>query len=111
MFGESYSDSNFVCTREKGTPTTTNSLKYSSYVVNKKLGINFNFHSLRHTHATMLLERNANFKFIQKRLGHSKLETTMDIYSHVTEVLSKSTVSKLEQINDTLKSLPSSEKS
>jgi ATP-dependent helicase/nuclease subunit A len=111
FYGEAYITSDVVCTKEDGSIVTTNSFKYLSHVVNKKLGINFNFHSLRHTHATMLLERNANFKFIQKRLGHSKLETTMDIYSHVTEVLSKSTVSKLEQINDTLKSLPSSEKS
>lgn len=42
-------------------------------------------HSLRHTHATLLLENEANIKDIQKRLGHSKLATTMDSYSHVTE--------------------------
>lgn len=102
-FGESYINSNFVCTREKGIPLTTNSLKYLSYVVNKKLGVNFNFHSLRHTHATMLLEENSNLKDIQCRLGHSKLETTTDIYSHITKIIEDDTMNKFETINSFFK--------
>ncbi len=69
-----------------------------SKVINYELGINFNFHSLRHTHATMLLEAGANIKDIQERLGHSKLATTMDTYSHVTNKMKKDTVNILENI-------------
>lgn len=58
-YGEWYIDSNFVCTKEMGEHVTTNSLKYLSRVVNYELGIDFNFHSLRHTHATLLLENGA----------------------------------------------------
>ena len=53
---------------------------------------------LRHTHATMLLENGANLKYIQKRLEHSKLSTTMDTYSHVTEKMSISTVDIFENV-------------
>ncbi|WP_330369325.1 tyrosine-type recombinase/integrase [Metaclostridioides mangenotii] len=60
--------------------------------------IKFDFHSLRHTHATMLLESGANIKDIQKRLGHSKLSTTMDTYSHVTDKMESVTVNILESI-------------
>ena len=67
-------------------------------MVNYELGINFKFHSLRHTHATMLLDNGANFKDIQKRLGHSKLSTTMDTYSYVTEKMSISTVDIFESV-------------
>nr|WP_202117501.1 site-specific integrase [Clostridium chromiireducens] len=84
-YGEYYKNSNFVCTKENGENITTDSLKYLSRVVNYELHINYHFHSLRHTHATMLLEAGANFKDIQKRLGHAKLATTMDTYSHVTQ--------------------------
>lgn len=69
-----------------------------SRVVNYELGINFNFHSLRHTHATMLLESGANIKDIQKRLSHSKLSTTMDTYSHVTNKMNEDSVNRFEQI-------------
>lgn len=59
-------------------------------------------HSLRHTHATLLLEKGANIKDIQRRLGHSKLSTTMDTYSHVTENMRNSTVSIFETISEKL---------
>lgn len=40
-------------------------------------------HSLRHTHATYLLENGENLKTIQERLGHSSSNVTLGIYSHV----------------------------
>ena len=97
-YGLHYIDNNFVCTKESGELVTCDSLKYLSRIVNYELGINFNFHSLRHTHATMLLEGGANIKDIQQRLGHSKLSTTMDTYSHVTTKMKNDTVSILEKI-------------
>ncbi|HBG1860693.1 tyrosine-type recombinase/integrase [Clostridioides difficile] len=97
-FGEWYINSNFVCTKEMGEHVTTNSLKYLSRVVNYELGIDFNFHSLRHTHATMLLENGANIKDIQHRLGHAKISTTMDTYSHVTNNMRNQRVNIFESI-------------
>ena len=97
-YGQWYSNSNWVCTKENGEHVTTDSLKYLSRVVNYELMIKFDFHSLRHTHATMLLESGANIKDIQLRLGHTKLATTMDTYSHVTEKMKNETVDILESI-------------
>lgn len=42
------------------------------------------FHDLRHSHATMLLEENVHPKIVSDRLGHKRIDETMDIYSHVT---------------------------
>ncbi|MBV7271616.1 site-specific integrase [Clostridiaceae bacterium UIB06] len=97
-YGQFYTDSNFVCTKENGEPITTDSLKYLSRVVNYELKISYNFHSLRHTHATMLLEAGANIKDIQERLGHSRISTTMDTYSHVTNKLKQDSVDRFESI-------------
>jgi integrase len=97
-YGQWYTNSNWVCTKENGEHITTDSIKYLSRVVNYELMIKFDFHSLRHTHATMLLESGANIKDIQKRLGHSKLSTTMDTYSHVTDKMESETVNILESI-------------
>lgn len=106
-YGKYYDDNNFVCTKENGNFITMTSLRYLSKIVNMELGIEFNFHALRHTHATMLLEAGANIKDIQTRLGHTRLSTTMDIYSHVTEKMRTDTVSIFENIieNDN-KNLP-----
>ena len=46
----------------------------------------------------MLLEANANIKDIQERLGHSKLSTTMDTYSHVTNKMKQDSVDIFENI-------------
>lgn len=101
-YGQWYHNSNFICTKENGEHITIDSYKYLSRVVNYELGIKFSMHSLRHTHATLLLEQGANIKDIQRRLGHSKLSTTMDTYSHVTENMRNSTVSIFETISEKL---------
>ena len=52
----------------------------------------------RHTHATLLIENGANMKDVQERLGHSRLATTMDTYTHVTEKMSNDTVEIFERV-------------
>lgn len=86
-----------VCVRENGQMVTSDSFKYASRLINHDLGIKFNFHSLRHTHATILVENNANIKDVQERLGHSKLETTMDTYVHNTDALRTQSVDIFEK--------------
>ncbi|SDC05698.1 tyrosine-type recombinase/integrase [Shouchella lonarensis] len=39
-------------------------------------------HDLRHTSATLLIAQNIHAKIISERLGHSRINTTMDIYGH-----------------------------
>lgn len=42
-------------------------------------------HGFRHTHASLLFESGASLKDVQYRLGHSDIQTTMDVYTHVTK--------------------------
>lgn len=42
-------------------------------------------HGFRHTHCSLLFEAGATIKEIQERLGHENIQTTMDIYAHVTQ--------------------------
>lgn len=42
-------------------------------------------HGLRHTHCSLLFEAGATLKEVQDRLGHSDVQTTMNIYAHVTK--------------------------
>lgn len=89
---------NFVCTNETGSLVSQETFRYCSRIINYELLIPFNFHALRHTHATLLIENGAKMKDVQARLGHSKLSTTMDTYTHDTDNMSKETVEIFEKI-------------
>lgn len=41
-------------------------------------------HGLRHTHATLLLEEGVDVKTVSERLGHDSVQTTLELYAHVT---------------------------
>jgi integrase len=53
---------------------------------------------LRHTHATLLLEAGVPAKVVQERLGHSNIQTTMNIYSHVSPNMQKDAVEQLRKL-------------
>lgn len=45
----------------------------------------FSAHNLRHTFCTRLCENESNLKVIQSVMGHSDIQTTMDIYAECTQ--------------------------
>ena len=95
-----YKNSNFVCCYENGKPVIPIALiNFCGNNLKKKgLEFKFNFHMLRHTHATMLLEAGANIKDISARLGHSSISITLDIYSHITERMQTDTADMFEKL-------------
>jgi integrase len=56
------------------------------------------FHDLRHTHASLLLSTGISPKIIQERLGHAKLSTTMDTYSHVLPSMQREAADKISEL-------------
>jgi integrase len=70
----------FINRKENCELLTTNSIKYWSKVIKEELGIDFLFHSLRKTHATMMANANTPVQELMTRLGHKKYETTMAYY-------------------------------
>lgn len=45
----------------------------------------FSVHSLRHTHASLLFEAGIEPKTISDRLGHSNIQTTLNMYTHLND--------------------------
>ena len=87
-----------ICISENGEYTSTDSFKYPSRIIHHELGLAFDFHSLRHTHATRLIEAGVSPKTVQDRLGHQNIETTLQTYVHNTEQMEENAVEAFEKI-------------
>lgn len=72
-----------------GTALTTAAVEGMFRYYSKRSGIQLHPHQLRHTHATDLVraylreEQPVDWKFIQERLGHASVVTTMETYVHL----------------------------
>jgi integrase len=75
--------SDWVFADALGTPFKPGSLSQAFRRACRAVGVDgAHLHSLRHTHATVLLRANVHPKIVQERLGHSTVSTTLDTYSH-----------------------------
>lgn len=95
-------EAQLVFVKENGQFLGTDSPKYAFKVIHYELGINSRFHDFRDTHATRLIESGADIKAVSKRLGHSTIQTTYNIYVRVTEKMENDTVDKFEEYTNTL---------
>ncbi|MCA1708858.1 MAG: site-specific integrase [Actinobacteria bacterium] len=65
----------------------------------RKAGLQgFTFHGLRHSTVALMVEMGHHPLVIQKRLGHSSSQTTMDVYGHVLAALDESITADFETL-------------
>lgn len=55
------------------------------------------FHDLRHSHVTLLINSKIPIKVISERVGHSNINTTLNIYSHVLKEMDKEASDKISE--------------
>ena len=55
------------------------------------------FHDLRHTFATTALANGMDVKTLSAIIGHISSETTLNIYTHITDNMQRSAANKIEQ--------------
>lgn len=87
--------------KKNGVSEGTDTCKYPFKVIHYELGIPCRFHDFRDTHATRLIEAGADIKVVSKRLGHSTIETTYNIYVKVTTKMESDIVNKFESYINT----------
>ena len=72
--------------RPGGTYCHPRIMQHTSRVIRLKLGIDeYDYHSLRHSFTTNIVDSGAPPEYVQRLLGHSKLAVTMDTYYRLTD--------------------------
>lgn len=89
-------DENFIFTNQRGEWVHIhNFIRYfKRFIADHKLKI-ITPHGLRHTHASLLFSAGVEPKNISDRLGHSTVQITLDLYTHISEEQRTDTVDKL----------------
>ena len=75
----------FIHTTTTAEFQTFHSFKYWAQAIRDKGRIEFKFHWLRHTGASLLADLNTPIHLLCNRLGHRKIETTYKYYTGMTE--------------------------
>ena len=85
---------------ESGTPLKYSAIDSLFRRLSKKTGIHTTAHLFRHTHATNLIRAGWDMSYVQKRLGHKDIQTTINTYVHLLDSDLKAEYKKyLEQRN------------
>ena len=90
-------DDNYIFVTDGGLP-------YDSHYLNKILkSVPFNkivtTHTFRHTHISLLAEKQTPLKTIMARVGHNEPKTTFSIYTHVTDAMKEQEKQILDSID------------
>lgn len=100
-FGDDYAKNNYVFCTPIGTPIDPRNLRTSYKRILTKNEIPYKrFHSLRHTFATRLFEKDVPIKTVQMLLGHSDISITANIYTHVMPPEKFKAIDKINSIFD-----------
>lgn len=96
--GSAYSNSGLVFCNELGGPIDPRNftLQFERLLKSAELP-RIRFHDMRHSHATMLLQKNVQPKIVQERLGHSTISLTMDTYSHIMPGMQEEATEKVSE--------------
>ena len=107
MLGEAYQDTDYVIAKETGKPVNPNYIfNHFKKLLGKVDVPPIRFHDLRHTHATIMLKLGEHPKVVSERLGHSSIQMTMNVYSHVTIDMQKESSDRFEQAFQAAKKKP-----
>lgn len=94
---DDFNENFFLFGGNKPIACTTLERKKNEYC--KKAGVKqIRIHDFRHSHATMLYNKNVKIKLIQERLGHANINITLDTYVHTNEKQEKKLIKKINLI-------------
>jgi integrase len=79
-----WNEESLLFTNELGEPLHPDSITHAWMKLVNSLGLKgIRLHDARHTHASIMLRQGVNPKVVSERLGHSDVNITLQIYSHI----------------------------
>ncbi len=98
--GAAWEDNDLVFPNQVGCPIAAgNLLRRSFEPLLKRAGLpRMRFHALRHTSATLLLCQGIHPKIVSEMLGHTRISTTLDLYSHVSMTMQQQAAEAFDPI-------------
>jgi integrase len=100
LLGEEWNDHDLVFPSTLGLPQDGSHLVDGQFrPLLRRAGLPpIRFHDLRHTAATLMLERGVHPKIVSEMLGHSTIAITLDLYSHVTPTMQRAAANALDEL-------------
>lgn len=97
--GKAMTLDDLVFANHEGNPVDPGVLSHVFGKIAKRAGLeNVRFHDLRHTFASLMLQRGAKPKVISEALGHASVAFTMDVYSHIIEGMQSEAMALLDEV-------------
>lgn len=75
------------------------SVKFKQLMAHMNLSTDYKFHSLRHTHASILLAEGMDWRTLQEHLGHADPATTLRIYAHLMPGRNREAAAIMERVS------------
>lgn len=73
---------------------------FKKWIIAAKMNPSLNFHSLRHSYASVMSSVNVPMPFIQRVMGHRNMQTTMDNYIHLQQDGLRDSVNVFNKLNE-----------
>jgi integrase len=97
--GDKWNNLDLIFPSTSGTPQDQFNLYHSFKALLKQAGLPaVRFHDLRHTAASLMLNHGVPVLVVSRRLGHSKVSITLDIYGHLIPEMQNEAAEMIDEI-------------
>ena len=108
LYGPSYQDNDLICALPNGEPVKPDSFSraFREFMDTEVKEVKrIRYHDLRHTHASVLGSKGIHPKVVSERLGHSSVNITLDLYTHLLPSMQEEAARRFDEAISTAPSL------